>query len=546
MKGRLEEIRNRADIPDLLKADLLVAEEFLSELERELLRAEDLREKHRTELLGDEQARELSTLLWSSRGKASAYRPWFQNRLGWWEKEGALASAGGRALQELQRRTEDARSYLYANDRHWEQAPRRVSTTLPSAAGTEVVVHSQIVPGAALGTRLAGGYSTEDSLNRYSGERFRHVPDLAQSTLIDASGRVLYSGLRHGIIHAGELDADLLRGLTDDELRDMVSALPIENHGADAASQAHAGRIEEWCRYIRSSGEYATLAAGTMERRACLNMAKETAAAALVSDPAKFRRALAGETVDLNLFCVSLLNRGEFDAWLSQCAAFNELGRSMPVQLRLCDQRGEPHIVAVNARVRQFVLSAEAEGATVTGRPQGEVVRLLGQSEAGQPESQLSARVDDMHARIRGSCRETDALLQEYVRNSRDRGGDHPPLTETRSRISTLQTDRERLERSAQTLETIGQQLNAMRAETRGWPTGIDSYKKAASRLALAGYLMDETPILSCMSGREFTAELDPEIKFLATVAENQHGHLPPADLDSEQWRAARGNFMPQ
>ena len=78
------------------------------------------------------------------------------------------------------------------------------------------------------------------------------------------------------------------------------------------------------------------------------------------------------------------------------------------------------------------------------------------------------------------------------------------------------------------------------------WPCGVDEHRKVAALLALAGHLMGRVPLLSCASGRNLTERLDAEVKFLAAVANNEFGRLPPHDLDTPEWRAARDAFTPQ
>ena len=55
---------------------------------------------------------------------------------------------------------------------------------------------------------------------------------------------------------------------------------------------------------------------------------------------------------------------------------------------------------------------------------------------------------------------------------------------------------------------------------------------------------MSETPVLSCFRGREFTGHLDSEVQILATVADGQDGHVPPAALDMSVWDPTRAVFM--
>ena len=536
MDSRLKEILKQSDVPEKLQADLTAAAERVAEFERGLFRADVLMRRYRTELLCNARARELSALVWSSRQTASACGAWLHDRLGGLEDDGALASVGGRALHELQCRLEDARQYLYANDRHWEEAPESVSAI-------NVFVHSQVVPGTALGSRLAGGYAIGDSFNRYCAARYCHVPDLAQTTLTDADGRTLFSGLRHSILHAAELDGSLLRRLADEELGSLVGVLLPRENAEEPADEAHTRRVDEQCRRIRGSYSHAAMTALTMRSEASMKMARETAAAALIADNAKFRRALGGETVNLDLFCVSLLAPGEFDAGAKQAAAVAALVRSSPVELRVCDSTGAPRTVRANVKARRFALSSEQDGHGFPGTERLEATRLLGRAGRREPAGDLRIKVNAMVAQARDRCAHADALLRDYARITSERGVDHPDVQALNSRISGLLSETGRLQNSARTVEDAGVQLNALRAETGDWAGGIDASMKVASRLALAGCLMGETPVLICMSGRDFTRQLDAEVKFLATVAHAREGRLPPIDLDMGVWGPVRDEF---
>ena len=112
----------------------------------------------------------------------------------------------------------------------------------------------------------------------------------------------------------------------------------------------------------------------------------------------------------------------------------------------------------------------------------------------------------------------------------------------TRNRVTVLQAEMARLEKNARALEQAGQQLKDLWAEQEKWPTGADAYG-AAARLALVAYLMGETPVLSCPSGRDYNKRLDAEVKVLATVTDCRGGQVPPPDLDTDVWDTARAAF---
>ena len=105
------------------------------------------------------------------------------------------------------------------NDQPWEAISKRVRTTLPEATEKSVVVDSRIVPGKALAAHFAEDY-TSNGINCADRTQYKHVPNLALTTLTNAKGQTLFSGLRHGVIDAYNIDGKLLARLPDDELRD--------------------------------------------------------------------------------------------------------------------------------------------------------------------------------------------------------------------------------------------------------------------------------------------------------------------------------------
>ena len=79
----------------------------------------------------------------------------------------------------------------------------------------------------------------------------------------------------------------------------------------------------------------------------------------------------------------------------------------------------------------------------------------------------------------------------------------------------------------------------------RGLPFGDGERRDVAARLALIAHLMGCTPVTICGRSRRFSDKLDAEIKFLATVADNLNGHLPPLDREEAVWGRARSDFRP-
>ena len=55
---------------------------------------------------------------------------------------------------------------------------------------------------------------------------------------------------------------------------------------------------------------------------------------------------------------------------------------------------------------------------------------------------------------------------------------------------------------------------------------------------------MGETPLFNCKSGKDRTGQLDAEVKFLATAADESGGRVPALDESMEVWRPVRNDFV--
>ena len=179
------------------------------------------------------------------------------------------------------------------NGQAWESVTTRVHTSMPDAPDRSVTVESQIVPGKAFATRFAEDYPS-NGVNCSDRTQYKHVPNLAQTTLTNSSGEVLFSGFRHGVLDAYDIDAEYLASLPDAGLRTMIADLLTHEAPADGSREAF---VEERLALIRSDPKAAQRAAETMRGQASAVMASELAVAALVADPDKLEEALDGETV---------------------------------------------------------------------------------------------------------------------------------------------------------------------------------------------------------------------------------------------------------
>ena len=460
------------------------------------------------------------------------------------------------------------------NDQPWAAISKRVRTTMPDAGEKSVVVESRIVPGKALAAHFAEDYAS-NGINCADRTQYKHVPNLALTTLTNEKGQTLFSGLRHGVIDAYDIDGKLLARLPDDELRTMVGDLLMRESAIAPGSEDRNRTIDDLVTLIRNDPAKAAESAEAMRVGASRDMAREMAVAALVANPEKFEKALAGETVDIDLSSISLLTPDSLRHMIGKSAsdektmlnhqttAFAQLGQGGAVELQVRDYESNPRTVTANVNVRQFNFGVNA--GAVQGVRLGPVSvpshapgfrnlmgwgfamadndpnlrQLLGPQGSGRLEGDAAARVHSMLAQARdlrdGRLSELKADLALAEPDSANAVAAQREIAALTEHVDTLEKNARTLGRAARDVKTIWENKDYRRG-------GGDPYKMV-SRLALVSHLMGETPLFNCKSGKDRTGQLDAEVKFLATVADERDGRIPPVDRNMEVWRSARNDF---
>ena len=455
------------------------------------------------------------------------------------------------------------------NDQPWGEIRNRVRTSMPGEPDRSVAVDSRIVPGGAFAKHFAEDYPS-NGVNCADRTQYKHVPNLAQTSLTNGSGEVLFSGFRHGVLDPYNIDAEYLASLPDPALRTMIADLLARDVPADGAREAF---VEGQLAQIRSDPKAAERAAETMRAQASRVMASEMAVAALAADPEKLREALDGETVDVALSSISVLTpdslrslagsaRGDERAMLNhQTQGLGQLAERNPVELRVRDDDGALRTVTVNVRLRQFNfgVNAGAVGRTRVGpvsipsqtpgwknlmgwgfameRNNPQLERLFGEANVGELGGDVGDRLFLMRheaQRIAGDLDDTEAYIAMHD------GEDTSDLDEE---AATQRAELASMNKRIETLDSAARQAKAIWANDDYRAGGGDPYKMV-SRLALVGHLMGETPLFNCKSGKDRTGQLDAEVKFLAAAADESGGRVPPADESMEAWRPVRNEFV--
>lgn len=495
-------------------------------------------------------------------GQARMLQEFIRFRLG-----EANADTGG--TPDLKRLFHNAKNQAI-NDQPWEEVTNRIRTSMPDEPNRGVAVDSRIVPGKAFATRFAENYPS-NGINCSDRTQYKHVPNLAQTTLTNSSGEVLFSGFRHGVLDAYDIDAEYLASPPDDALQTMIGDLLARDVPDDGSREAF---VADQLAQIRSDPGAAQRAAETMRGQASREMASEMAVAALVADPEKLRDALDGETVDVALSSISVLTpdslrnlagsaRSDERTMLNhQTEALGQLAARNPVELRVRDDDGSLRTVNVNVQLRQFNfgVNAGAVGRARVGpvsipsqtpgwrnlmgwgfameRNNPQMQRLLGEANAAELGGDVADRLFSMR-REAAEAAESVADIESEIAIRGGPAGNEDLQEDAATQRAELATLNKRIE----SLDSAARQAKAIWASNDYRAGGGDPFKMV-SRLALVGHLMGETPLFNCKSGKDRTGQLDAEVKFLATAADENGGRVPPSDESMETWRPVRNDFV--
>ena len=545
-----DSLQFRPDLPEQMKKDLSDIGELALQVEADTLRVDELCRRSRTEMMSEAEWRDLALLSAQSVDNAAVNQGRCREVFESLVKSGVLQASDAGLLDSIQQRIADAEKYLQSDHLCWYESARLVNVTLPLGVGMQVELESRVVPGCALGTRFAGRYPPLDSSNWSLVEKCTHVPNLALSSLIDSTGQRLFSALRHGVIGARGMNGTFLRQLSDDDLRSLLAHLAVTPGPARLPDACVAQFVESEFAAVRKSRLTAAAVAAALEKRMYWRMARETAVAALVADPPAFRQALAGESVELGLFCVALLNPWEVYRYRGQFVAFQGLQQLQPCKLDVRGEDGSPRKVVANVRVRQFEVSMHGRGfdreafrklhATAQGHT------LFGPAADPTLGGDVKVRLDQMARRVTRLGQAYDSLQRVYLETVREQGRLHSDARNLGDKLAEVGVEKHSLQRRVRALEEAGQQLKDSWVQYGDWPAGMDAGLAVAARLGFVAHLMGETPVFSDISGRDFLRCLDPEVKFVAAVADNQGGRSPPLDPDMGVWGPARGHFVQQ
>ena len=509
---------------------------YLSEVEMDIMKADRLLKDARTRLLSNAQWHDLKNTVGWYRHSMPNFQAELDSMLDELRPSGSLEPEQESLLQESLQRLIDTHGYLSTDASPCADLSREITINLPAWLGNiKAVVTSRLVPGTAFGATLPAGYPDDGGAGPARIDSHRHVPDLALSTLVNSANLTTFSALQHGVIHARDRAGNPVAHPSHDTTESPDGNLP----GSTDQSEPVRSHFENPDQYPPPVAANKSSGAEETRRQTCLRLARETATAALASHPEKLQSALAGTTVNLTLTSISLLTSDELERWGDQRRAFADLEQSTPALLTVLTPEGALGAVHANIKVRQFVVSAETERFGREAQHQSSshslsstAERLLGSADSPNLGGDVAMRLVELKDRIAQSR----LVLNESERNNARRqaagGPDAIKALLERDKIAARKDELNLEERSVRTLQAAGERLKSILATSGGWPADKNARMDAAALVALVAHLMDESPLLNCISSRDLAGLLDSEIKALATFADMMDGRLPEPHQD--------------
>ena len=530
-------------------------------IEKDLLEADALLEKSRTALLNESESRRLREIVAHYKDAAPRLMEQLGTMLLPLADDNDIDAHSGWLALDLLRRSESALEHFMR--REWEEPRKVVKLELPIGEPRNLEVESRVVCGSELASHFPNGYPPCYGAESYEAPFFKHVPGLGHTSATNARGEVVYSGLCHDLVALGLLRSsavlvasERMDDAPNEWLTDCIRECVKAKGNSELAGVTPDELTETLAAQVRALHRPALRFVDTHLRDVTARkMAEEITLAALVTDPSKLKRALAGEVVEVNLCWVAdLLGVGErMDSFLPFKAAVG-MAESSPVELSVRTADGAVQTVKVDFKCRRFVFTIPNAIWGNAFRPseaeevlESSWVKLLGPRGFGLG-GDAKASVDAMEVRIRELRDEIARLDQEPCRVSAQGRLHSADSAATSAERSAMNAELGRLEKKRHTLLSVGERLisfaDCWRQIRFGPPEEQGpKYPQTLSMLALAGHLMGETPVL-VRKGNNGVKDLDANVKFLAAVADRGHG-LPPLGRDAA-WKECAKSFSAQ
>ncbi len=456
-------------------------------------------------------------------------------------------------LDELYKRLDDAYDYVFSSGPPWSSQARQLQIQACPETRSRVDLISYSASGKALRALVTDNPETERASETFGPARYFQAPGLELTGLCDSNFVTLFTGLRHGILHAHELSGDRLSIQADDDaLRDLFrhyrknlslqsSTQPagIDRQVSDQAENDFLG-VRTWPR--QDLERLALSLQAEAGRAALIDLARAT----LAVSPEHLRQAINGAEVRFTLFSIALLTPADVAAWRLQNNLFHHAD-SVRMQVAMPEPGLAPATVNARCSVRQFALPAGNERLCLDGCHgvgAAQLERLLGPLDCPNLGGDALQRVSAMRTEAAQLRKDLKALAHRQMLNKVQIAGRNDRYLASASRTLTkAQAYLERLQRAIRTIEQCGKYLKRVWPNKDGnWPAGCDVPRKVGGPLLLLGSCMGEIPLLSCANGRDYSVRLQADAMLLAVIADKCGGYIEsmaPAGANWEQARAA-------
>ena len=543
-----------------LRVELRAAFEYVSGVEKDIAKADKLLRKSRTWPLSEVESRTLREIVGRYRELLAPDGEQPVLMLSTLPENGTAAPYQQRLGADLKRRFVEA--WQHFRSQTWQETGKLVKVVLPISGGKEVAVDSRVVPAAAWSSYFPEGYSSSGS--EAPAPFFNHVPGLGHATATNAAGEVIYSGLCHDLVDLDYLGPDFLfeyerrcdgrSGVAAGIVRDFL----VDERMCALTGKSPEVETDKLMRAIQLSdslekGLYAIELQSAVARR----IVNEVALAALVTDPPKLRKALAGERVSINLCWLVRLEKQptgprEMINLLLPLGEATEMEKRSSLDLRVRVPDGSLRPVKVDFKCRKFVYEPSDQSQyrdELVELARKEWDKLLGPLESRELGGDALAKADTMAARARELRDEIARIDRESAIAAVPQGRFNLVWPRAGDYRAGLETELRRLEKNRNTLLTFGREL-------KDWSTDLPfmerSYGKqrfaltleTLSWLAVVTYLIGETPVF-CESGGLGVGRMDGLAKFVSTVADSGDGLSPPPTLDGV-WDDCANSFLEQ
>ena len=444
--------------------------------------------------------------------------------------------------------------------------------------GQEHTVTSTITPeGADKGTGACSG----DRITQTD-----RVPNLATTQVSDSSGKVLFKGIRHGILTPYNLVGKNLSRLPREDIANMLAQ--AKGDSSEVAEMLEQSSAEDLINNIKKDKKLATRVANALRTAAANRMATRMVVDTAASDPSIVQRALKGETPTVRIDSISLVtpdllrgkkpNKSERDMLNTQNAAWaaaqgeheievldpadNQLKKvtvkaeinplNFGVNVAIAGPVGKLNLISKQMRKIMgwgFSMGMNEPALTTMLGDMQKADQLGGQTEAKLAELKvLQGALRNNLATARRSVRNQEEFLASQVTADRTAGVDaqasyRTALDVARKEEQTAAAELERVTKEIAVITDLGRQIKTM-AKDRSYLADRHEPYKMVSRLALLSNKLGHKTAFNCKSGKDRTGQLDSEVKYLAARADIL-GRVPePNQAPTPESQKAKTNFV--